>query len=80
MPEVPVQIPKLSVAIDEATPIEWLVANGGSATDGAALYLVETDKVETEVTAPASGIVHWEVELNQVYPVGTRIGRIETAG
>jgi pyruvate/2-oxoglutarate dehydrogenase complex dihydrolipoamide acyltransferase (E2) component len=76
--EVPIQIPKLSLAIHEATPVGWVVADGQMVVEGDALYLVETDKVETEVTASASGVVHWEADLQEAYPVGTRIGRIET--
>ena len=80
MSDFPIQIPKLGVAMDEGTPLEWLVADSQPVTEGAPLYLIETEKVETEVTAPASGIVYWEVELNEVYPVGARIGRIATDG
>jgi len=76
--EVPIQIPKVSIAIHEATPTEWLVADGETVTEGAPLFLVETEKVETEVTAAASGTVHWEAQLQETYPVGTRVGRIET--
>ena len=76
--EVPIQIPKVSIAIHEATPIEWLVAEGQTVNEGDPLYLIETEKVETEVTAAVSGVVHWEAELNEVLPVGTRVGRIET--
>lgn len=77
---ITVNIPKLSIATDEATPIEWLVSNGQRVAEGEPLFVVETEKVESEIPAPGSGIVQWEAELNQAYPVGTRIGRIEAGG
>ena len=78
MSEIPVNIPRLGVAIDEATPIEWLVEDGQSVNEGDPLYVVATDKAETEVEAPASGVVRWAVELDEAYAVGTRIGSIQT--
>ncbi len=77
--KVPINIPKLSMATDEGAPMEWLVPDGGRVEEGAELYSLETEKALTEVTAPASGIVHWEAELDEAYPVGTQIGWIETA-
>ena len=79
MPEIPVNIPKLGIAIDEATPTEWLVEDGQPVNEGDPLYVVATDKVETEVEAPASGVVSWDVELDEAYAVGTRIGSIQTS-
>jgi pyruvate/2-oxoglutarate dehydrogenase complex dihydrolipoamide acyltransferase (E2) component len=78
MAEIPIQIPKLSIAIHEATPLEWLVADGQSVHEDDPLFVLETDKVETEVNSPASGVVRWNAELGRAYPVGTRIGHIET--
>ena len=78
MSEIPVNIPKLGIAIDEATPTEWLIEDGQSVNEGEPLYVVATDKVETEVEAPATGVVRWTVELDEAYPVGTRIGSIRT--
>lgn len=75
--KVPVQIPKVSMAIDEAAPIEWLVEEGQSVAEGDPLYVLATDKTDTEVEAPASGIVHWDATLDETYPVGTQIGWIE---
>lgn len=76
--KVPVQIPKVSMAIDEATPLEWYVPDGQQVTEGQPLFLLATDKTETDVTAPTSGVVHWDAELDQTYPVGTRLGWIES--
>jgi pyruvate/2-oxoglutarate dehydrogenase complex dihydrolipoamide acyltransferase (E2) component len=73
----PVRIPKLSLATSEAGLVEWLVADGSPVTEGQALYVIETDKVETEVEAATGGVIHLGAEAGQVYPVGTEIASIE---
>lgn len=74
---VPVRIPKLSMAITEATFVEWLVEDGAVVEDGQALYAVETEKVETEVPAAVRGVLHQAATMDTVYPVGTEIGTID---
>jgi pyruvate/2-oxoglutarate dehydrogenase complex dihydrolipoamide acyltransferase (E2) component len=76
MTTIVVRIPKLAMTTEEGTPTEWLVPEGGSAREGDALYSLETDKVETEIDSPATGIVHWTAILGRTYPVGTEIGVI----
>ena len=53
---VPINIPKLGVSMSEGTLVEWLVEDGEQVAEGQLLYLIETDKVENDVEAPASGI------------------------
>ncbi|MFC7886904.1 biotin/lipoyl-containing protein [Streptomyces sp. NPDC057376] len=75
---VPLNMPKLSMAATEATFLEWLVEDGAVVTEGEPIYTVATDKVDSEVEAPASGILrHGDVKEETDYPVGTRIGSIE---
>jgi pyruvate/2-oxoglutarate dehydrogenase complex dihydrolipoamide acyltransferase (E2) component len=78
MSEFPVRIPKVSMAVEDATVIEWLIEDSQPVHEGAALYLLETDKVETEIDAPASGVIHWTADLGETYAVGTQIGYIDT--
>ena len=61
---------------EEATPSEWLVPDGGAAVEGEVLYHVETEKVETDIDAPATGTVRWSAAIGETYPVGTQIGEI----
>jgi pyruvate/2-oxoglutarate dehydrogenase complex dihydrolipoamide acyltransferase (E2) component len=75
----PVRIPKLSLAISEAGLVEWLVDDGATVTEGQSLYVIETDKVETEIEASTSGVIHRVAEAGQMYPVGTEIASIEAA-
>jgi pyruvate/2-oxoglutarate dehydrogenase complex dihydrolipoamide acyltransferase (E2) component len=74
---VPVRIPKLSLAVSEAGLVEWLVADGATVTEGQALYVIETEKVETEVEAATGGVIHHGAAAGQTYPVGTEIATIE---
>ncbi len=80
MTTVPVQMPKLSMAAMDATFLEWLVGDGQSVAQQQPLYTVATDKVETEVPSPATGILRYgEAETDVVYPVGARLATIEVA-
>jgi pyruvate/2-oxoglutarate dehydrogenase complex dihydrolipoamide acyltransferase (E2) component len=76
---VPLRMPKLSMATTEATLVEWLVADGATVADGQALYLVETEKVETEVPGGVAGVIHCTGEPGVVYQVGAEVGTIDTA-
>jgi len=74
---VPVRVPKLSMAIVEANLVEWLVEDGAVVTEGQPLYVIETEKVETEVEAAVSGVIRRAAEAGQTYAVGTEIAVIE---
>ena len=80
MPTVPVRLPKLAMTIEEATPTEWLVPDGGEAIEGQVLYRLETDKVDNDIDSPATGTVHWTAKIGETYPVGTQIGEIISEG
>ncbi len=42
--------------------------------------MIETEKVESEIVAGASGTVHWTSELQTSYEVGAVIGVIQAEG
>ena len=71
-----IKIPKLGMAVDEATISEWLVGDGDRVEAGAPLYVAATDKVDQEITAPVSGTVRHIGEVETSYPVGTLIAEI----
>jgi pyruvate/2-oxoglutarate dehydrogenase complex dihydrolipoamide acyltransferase (E2) component len=75
-----VMIPKLSVAAHEATLVEWLVADGVAVGEGDPIYIVETEKVETEIVAPVAGVLHVSGVPGETYDVGTEIGYIDVGG
>jgi pyruvate/2-oxoglutarate dehydrogenase complex dihydrolipoamide acyltransferase (E2) component len=66
----------VSVAISEATLSDVLVHDGEHVTEGDPLFLIETEKVETEIVAGASGTVHWTGTVGDVYDIGAEIGVI----
>ncbi len=74
---VPINIPKLGVSMTEGTLIEWLVEDGEQVESGQVIYRLETDKVENDVEAPASGAIRISGEVGETYSVGDAIGEID---
>lgn len=54
---IEVKIPELAESITEGTIAEWLKNVGDSVAQGEAVLLLETDKVNIEVTADGSGVL-----------------------
>jgi pyruvate/2-oxoglutarate dehydrogenase complex dihydrolipoamide acyltransferase (E2) component len=77
MASAPLRMPKLALAMTEGTLVDWLVGDGEVVGDGQALYVVETDKVETEVPSAAAGVVHPTAAVGETYPVGAELGWID---
>jgi pyruvate/2-oxoglutarate dehydrogenase complex dihydrolipoamide acyltransferase (E2) component len=72
-----IRIPRTSVAVSEATLLGFVVSEGEMVREGEPLFLMETEKVEVEVDAGASGRVHWTGIVDTVYDIGAVIGSIE---
>lgn len=70
-------LPKLGFSMNEGTLSEWLVADGGSVTEGQPLFSLESDKSTNEVEAPASGTLRILKPIGETYEVGTLLGTIE---
>lgn len=79
MSDFVVRIPRTSVAVSEATLNAVLVPDGEQVESGQPLFTIETEKVETEVDAGASGTVRWTAQVGETYDTGTEIGVIESA-
>ena len=73
----PINIPKLGWTMEEGTLTDWLVEDGATVTAGDPLYMLESDKVENEIAAPASGVLRQKAAAGESYAVGTEIGTIE---
>ena len=73
----PVNIPKLGISMTEGTLNTWMVTDGDTVDQGQILYVLETDKVETEIESPAAGVVRLVGQPGEVYPVGALIAQIE---
>lgn len=70
-------IPRLAVSMSEGTIVQWLVEDGAPVTAGQPIYVLETDKTEAEIEAPASGVLRIEADPGEPLEVGTPIGEIE---
>jgi pyruvate/2-oxoglutarate dehydrogenase complex dihydrolipoamide acyltransferase (E2) component len=78
MPQVPIIMPQLGESIAEATVIHLLVKEGDRVEADQDVIEVETNKATMNVTAPGAGRVDKIlVKLNESYPVGAVLGRLE---
>jgi 2-oxoglutarate dehydrogenase E2 component (dihydrolipoamide succinyltransferase) len=73
---IELRIPKLGMEMTEATLAEWLVPDGDSVVQDQPIYLLETDKVTNEVTAPIAGTLRQIGVEGGTYPVGESIGEL----
>jgi pyruvate/2-oxoglutarate dehydrogenase complex dihydrolipoamide acyltransferase (E2) component len=73
----PVVTPQLGL-VEEIVVLEWLVADGATVTAGQPIVLLETEKTQTEVEAPADGVLRIEVPAGaNPLPIDTVLGTIE---
>jgi pyruvate dehydrogenase E2 component (dihydrolipoamide acetyltransferase) len=73
-------MPKLGLTMEEATILEWLIADGQPVAAGAAVMRIETDKVETEVEISAEGVLHHVAREGDVFPCGAVIAYVLSPG
>ncbi len=75
--ETLVRMPKLADTLVEGTVARWLKQPGDAVAAGEPLVQIETDKVSTELNAPASGVLLAQaVGEGQTVPIETVIARI----
>lgn len=75
-------MPKFGWTMEEGTITQWYVSQGDHVTKGQPLFVVETEKVNTDVEAPASGVLAAIVApVGSLVPVGALVARLDaTAG
>ncbi len=79
MARVEVVMPKMGESIMEGTVIEWSKSVGDTVEQDETLLEIATDKVDSEVPSPASGVlVEILAEVNDTVEVGNVIAIIET--
>ena len=54
---VPVIVPQLGNAMEEVTVAEWYVDVGERVEEGEPIVMVESDKAQGELEAPATGVL-----------------------
>lgn len=69
-----VAIPKLGMAMIEATVVKWQVPEGGHVNRGEVVVTIETEKTNWDVEAQDSGWLHLLVPEDETVPVGRVIG------
>jgi pyruvate dehydrogenase E2 component (dihydrolipoamide acetyltransferase) len=79
--QVEVVMPQMGVSVSEGTIVKWLKSEGQQVVADEPLLEISTDKVDTEVPCPASGILGSIVQLEgETVAVGTAIALITTGG
>lgn len=71
---VEVIMPKLGMYESDVTLVEWLLPDGADVEVGDALFVMETEKTETEIEADDAGVLFHEAAAGLEAPIGTRIG------
>src|SRR5919108_2123225 len=76
---VDVTMPQMGVSVAEGTVVEWRKRVGDPVQADETICEVSTDKIDTEVPAPASGrVAEILVEVDHTVAVGTVLARIAT--
>ncbi len=73
-------MPKLGLTMEEGTILEWLAEDGAPITPGMPVLRIETDKVESDVEAIDTGLLHRVGVDGQTYPCGAVIGYLLAQG
>jgi 2-oxoglutarate dehydrogenase E2 component (dihydrolipoamide succinyltransferase) len=75
---VVVPMPHMGVSVEEGTVVEWLVAVGDAVSAEQPLCAIATDKVDTEVVAPADGVLrNILVQVDEDVAVGAPLAELE---
>lgn len=76
-----IRMPSLGMTMEEGTVVDWPRAIGAQVTKGDVVLVIENEKTETEVDAPASGFLrHLYVGVGETVPCATLLAAItETA-
>jgi len=72
-----IKIPEVGESILEALVANWMKNDGDAVAKDDIICELETDKVNVELNAEASGILHIVVPVGETVPIGTVIATIE---
>ncbi len=76
-----VSMPALGESVSEGTVTRWLKSVGDQVSADEPLLEVSTDKVDTEIPSPASGVLlSIDVPVDATVPVGARLATIGATG
>ncbi|MGH2995468.1 MAG: biotin/lipoyl-containing protein, partial [Gaiellaceae bacterium] len=78
---VDVVMPQMGVSVSEGTITKWAKAEGETVAADETLLEISTDKVDTEVPSPASGVLQRIlVQEGETVEVGTKLAVIAPEG
>src|SRR6266542_5186542 len=78
---IDVVMPQMGVSVSEGTITKWLKQEGEEVAADEPLLEISTDKVDTEVPSPGSGVVQQIlVQEGETVDVGTKLAVIGPAG
>ena len=78
---VDVVMPQMGVSVSEGTITKWLKSEGENIEADESLLEISTDKVDTEVPSPATGVVQQILaQEGETVAVGTKIAVIAPEG
>lgn len=73
-----VVMPRMGETVDEGTVNVWHKSLGDQVSEGEPLLEIGTDKVDTDIPAPATGtLTQIKVAVDETVPVGTVLAVIE---
>lgn len=70
---IPVPLPALGEAVESATISQWLKSLGDQVIEGEPLVEVSTDKVDTEIDSPATGVL---IEIRSEADSAVNVGEV----
>lgn len=72
-----ISMPKLGMTMEEGTVIEWPLEAGARVEKGDVVLIIESEKAEVEIEAPASGVFrHAYIGEGETVPCGSLLGAI----
>ncbi|MFZ5569157.1 MAG: 2-oxoglutarate dehydrogenase complex dihydrolipoyllysine-residue succinyltransferase [Thermodesulfobacteriota bacterium] len=77
--QIEIKVPSVGESIKEAVLAQWYKQDGDRVRRDEPLFVIETDKVTLEVTAPADGVLKITVPEGATVAIGAVVGQIETA-
>src|ERR671933_980785 len=78
---IDVVMPQMGVSVSEGTITKWLKSEGENVEADEALLEISTDKVDTEVPSPGTGVVQQIlVQEGETVEVGTKLAVIAPEG
>jgi 2-oxoglutarate dehydrogenase E2 component (dihydrolipoamide succinyltransferase) len=75
-----VKVPAVGESITSGVLSGWLKQNGDTVRDGEPIYSLETDKISTEVPAPASGTLQIMIAAGEEVKIGQIVAMIDATG